>query len=58
MPLALHSDQGSDMSAILIRAKIVTEIETLSTREQWPDSAISQLAILLATFFIPFRILG
>ena len=36
------------MSAILVVAKIATEIKTLSTREQWPDSAISQLAILLA----------
>ena len=29
------------MSAILVRAKIATEIKTLSTREQWPDSAVS-----------------
>ena len=35
------------MSAILVRAKIATEIKTLSTREQWPDSAVSQLTILL-----------
>ena len=35
------------MSAILITARIATEIKTLSTREQWPDSAISQLTILL-----------
>ena len=45
--MALYSDRGSDMSAILVRAKIATEIKTLSTREQWPDSAISQLTILL-----------
>ena len=34
------------MSVILVRAKIATEIKTLSAREQRPDSAISQLAIL------------
>ena len=31
------------MSAILVKAKIATEIKTLSTREQWPDSAVSLL---------------
>ena len=35
------------MSAIFVRAKIATEFKTLSTREQRPDSAISQLAIVL-----------
>ena len=35
------------MSAIFVRAKIATELKTLSTREQRPDSAISQLAIVL-----------
>ena len=34
------------MYAILVRAKIATEMKTLLTREQWPDSVISQLAIL------------
>ena len=32
------------MSAILVRAKIATEIKTLSARKQRQDSAISQLA--------------
>ena len=35
------------MSAILVGAKIATEIKSLSTRDQRPDSAISQLAILI-----------
>ena len=42
------------MSAILVRAKIATEIKTLSTREQWPDSAISQLTILGNSCFLVY----
>ena len=42
------------MSTILVRAKIATEIKALSTREQWPDSAVSQLTILknITMFFM------